>query len=65
MVFLDGLFLFGLQKKWSLVALDNWLFYTVMIVWEFAREDSAFVILDEWSSYRGGHLNMCDCNALT
>ena len=27
--------------------------------------DSALVVLDEWSSYRGGRLNMFDCNALS
>ena len=27
--------------------------------------DSALVVLDEWSSYRGGRLNMFDCNTLS
>ena len=35
--------------------------YTVMIVWEFAWVDSALVILDKWSSYKGGHLSRFDC----
>ena len=34
--------------------------YTVMIVWEFAWADSALVVLDEWSPYRGDHLNRFD-----
>ena len=53
---------FGVQKKWSLVALDRWLSYTVTIVWELVWVDSAPVILDEWSSYRGGCLYRFDCS---
>ena len=30
-------------------------------VWEFAWADSAMAILDEWSSYRYGHLNRFYC----
>ena len=30
--------------------------YTVAIVWEFAWADSGLVVLEEWSSYRGGRL---------
>ena len=63
MVVLDGQFLFWRRKKWSLVALDRWLSYTVMIVGEFAWADSELVVLDE--SCRGGRLNKFDCNALT
>ena len=44
-----------------MVALDRWSSYTVTIVWEFAWADSALVVLDEWSSYRGGRLNRFDC----
>ena len=55
------IFSFGRRKKWLLIALDRWLSYTVMIVWEFAWVDSALVVLDEWSSYRGGPLNRFDC----
>ena len=36
MVVLDELFFFWETKKWSLVALDRWLSYTVTIVPEFA-----------------------------
>ena len=45
-------------KKWSLVVLDRLLSYTVTIVWEFSWADSELVVLVEWSSYRGGRLNM-------
>ena len=65
MVVLDGQFLFWRRKKWSLVALDRWLSYTVTIVREFAWADSELVFLDDSSFYRGGRLNRFDCNALT
>ena len=65
MVVLEGYFSFGRQKKWSLVALDRWLSYTVTIVREFAWADSELVFLDDSSFYRGGRLNRFDCNALT
>ena len=55
----------GEKNKWSLVALDRWSSYAVTIVWEFAWADSALIILDEWSFYRGGHLNRFDCNTLS
>ena len=58
---LDRFFLFVRQKKWLLVTLDRWSSYTVMTVWVFALADSAFVILDEWSSYGGGRLGRFDC----
>ena len=64
MVVLDGYFFIWETKKWSLVALDTWSSYTVMIVWEFAWADSASVVLDEWPSYRGGRLNRFDCICL-
>ena len=35
--------------------------YTVLIVWELTLVDSALVVLDEWSSYRGGRLNRFCC----
>ena len=60
-VFLDRFFSFGIQKKWLLVALDMWLSYTVMAVREFALADSGLVVLDKWSSYRGGPLNRFYC----
>ena len=41
--------------------LDRWLSYTVMIVWKLAWADSALVVLDDWSSYRGGRLNRFNC----
>ena len=44
----------GCVKQWSS--------YTVTLVWEFACVDSALAVLDEWLSYRGGHLNIFDCN---
>ena len=65
MVVLDGQFLFWRRKKWSLVALDRWLSYTVTIVREFAWADSELVFLDDSSFYRGGRLNRFDGNALT
>ena len=61
MVVLDGFFfIWETRKKWSLVALDWWLSYTVMIVWKFAWVGSALVILDKWLSYRGGRLSRFD-----
>ena len=48
-------------KKWSLVSLGKWSSYKITIVWEFAWVDSVLVILDEWSSYKGGCLNSFDC----
>ena len=33
--------------------------------WEFAWADSALVILDKGSSYRGGHFDRFDCNDLS
>ena len=55
MAVLDSFFFFiwG-TKKWFLVALDRWSSYTVTLVWELALADSALVVSDEWSSYRGG-----------
>ena len=53
-------FSFGGQKKWSLVALDNWSSYIVKIVWELAWAESVLVILDEWSSYTGGCISRFD-----
>ena len=57
-------FSFGVQKKWSLVTLDRWLSYVVMIVWEVAWVDSALVGLDIWLSFKGGHLSRFDCISL-
>ena len=62
MVVLDELFLFGRQKKWSLVGLNRWSSYTVR---EFAGVDSALIALDEYLSYRGGRLNRFHYNALS
>ena len=42
-------FLWETKKKWSLVALDRWLSYTVTIVREFAWADSELVVLQRWS----------------
>ena len=61
MVVLDRIFFIWETKKWYLVALDRWLSYTVMIIWEFAWADSVLVILDKWLSDRGGPLNRFDC----
>ena len=61
MAVLDRFFSFEGQKKWSLVALDRCLSYTVTIIWPLAWADSGLVILDEWSSYRGGRLSKFDC----
>ena len=41
--------------------LGIWSSYAVSIVWKFAWADSALVILDEWSFYKGCHLNRFDC----
>ena len=43
-----------------MVVLDRWSSYTVTIVWELTWADSALVILDEWLSYRGGHISRFD-----
>ena len=59
--FRQVVFSFGCQKKGSLVTLGRCLSYTVTIVWEFAWTDSALVVLDKWSSYRGGRLSRFDC----
>ena len=56
-------FSFWRQKKWSLVALDRWLSYTVTIAWELAWADSTLAVFDEWSSYRGGRLSRFDCTS--
>ena len=48
----------------QVVALDRQSSYTVTAVWEFAWADSALVVLDKWSSYRGGCLNKFDCISL-
>ena len=61
MVVLDKSFFMWGTKKWSLVALDRWSSYTVTLVWEFAWADSASVVLDKWSFYRGGHVSRSDC----
>ena len=60
--FRQAFFHLGDQKKCSLIAFNRWSSYTVTIVREFAGADSALVVLDEWSSYRGGRLNKFDCN---
>ena len=49
-------------KKLSLVKLDRWSSYRVTAVWKFAWADSALVVLDELSSYRGGCLNSLECS---
>ena len=61
MAVLDRFLSFGAGKKrWSLVKLDKWPSHTVTILWELASADSALVVLDEWSSYKGGPLNRFD-----
>ena len=60
MVVLDRFFFIWETKKWLLVVLDRWLSYTVTTAWKFPWADSALVILDDWSSYRGGRLNRFD-----
>ena len=42
---------------------DRFSSYTVMTIWRFAWEDSALIVLGEWLSYRGGHLNRFDCRS--
>ena len=54
---------FHLGDKKVVAVHVRWVLYTVMFVWEFAVADSALVVLEEWSSYRGGHLNRFNCNA--
>ena len=49
------------KKKWLFVALGKWSSYTVTIVWKFAWADSALVVLDDWSFFRGYRLNRFDC----
>ena len=55
----------GDKRKWSLVALKWWSSYTLMVICEFTWAETALAILDKWLSYRGGCLNMFDCNALS
>ena len=57
----DRFFFIWETKKWSLVASDRQPSYTVTVAWEFALVNSVLVVLDEWSSYRGGCLNRFDC----
>ena len=57
-LFQTGVFIWETKK---LVALDRLSSYTIMIAWEFAWADSAFVVLEEWSFYRSGRLNRFDC----
>ena len=64
-VVLDSFFSFGVQKKWSLVALNRWSSYTVTIAWESAWADSALIVLDEWLSYKGGCISRFDCISFT
>ena len=64
MVVLDGFFFICESKKWSMFALDRWSSYKVTIVRQFAWADSTLVVLDEWLSYRGGHLNRFGSNTL-
>ena len=47
MVVLEGYFSFG-RQKWLLVALGQWLSYTVIIAREFAWVDSELVVLQWW-----------------
>ena len=49
---------------WETKKSGRWSSYTVTIVWEFALADPVLVVLDEWSSYRGGRLNRFDCGLL-
>ena len=60
---LDRFFSFGGQKKRSLIALDRWLSYAVLILWELAWVESALMVLGECLSYRGDHLSRFDCNS--
>ena len=39
----------------------RWSSYKVTIAWGMASADSALVVLDKWSSYRGGHISRFDC----
>ena len=61
-----GMFFFSFwgQKNWSLVMLDRSLSDTLTIAWELAWVDSALVVLDEWSSYRGGRISRFDSTCL-
>ena len=64
-VVLDRLFFIWETKKWSLVALNRWSSYAVTMVRGFAGADSALIVLDEWSPYRGGRLSRFDCDDLS
>ena len=61
MVVLDRFFFIYVTKNWRLVALDWGSSYTVTIVMELCRVDSAMVVLDKWLSYRGCHISRFDC----
>ena len=61
-VVIDRFFLhLGNKKIGRMVTLDKWSSYTVIILWEFAWADRVLVVLGDWLSHRGGHLNRLDC----
>ena len=51
----------GGEKKKLLSTIEGGPPYTEKIALELAWEDPTLVIIDEWSSYRGGHLSRFDC----
>ena len=44
--------MFETVKKWSLVALDRWLFYAVLIVSNITLTDMWVVVMERWSFYK-------------
>ena len=44
-----------------MIALDRWSSCTVRIIWELVWVVSELVVLNEWSSYRGGRFSRFDC----
>ena len=56
------------DKKILAGRVHRWSSYKVTIVWGLAWADSALVVLDEWSSYRGrficGRISRFDCISL-
>ena len=65
------LFCISLLDNFLVLVLDRLFFiletkkvkFTIFL--EFALADSALVVLEKWSSYRGGRLNMFNCNAVS
>ena len=63
-VVLDRLFFIWETKRVVAGHIGQVVVLTVTTVWEFAWADLTLVVLDKWSSYRGGRFNRFDCKYL-